>query len=416
MSECLISYLIATHNRRSTVVRTIDSLLTQSADGLTYEILVVDNASTDGTSEHLARYGEPVSVIRSARNFGSCGKALAIDRCRGRYVMFLDDDSIPQPGSMARMVAHFEADSRLAAAGFRVILPDGSEECSALGDVFVGCGAGLGRDALQAVGGLDGGLFMQAEEYDLAFRLIGAGWHVRRFEDLAVDHLKSPQSRLQARTAYYDSRNNLLLTYRYLPSPLDVEFRRDWKQRYRWLAVDAGVGLSFIRGAAVARRAGRRQRDRYHPHRLDDSAVESIFRIRSIADRMASLAAQGVERIVLAGMGKNIFGYYRGAVAAGLTIQAVGDDRFAAPRRRYRGVPILPMADALQLAVDAVVVADSSPVGAREILHTSMKIDASPVQCWFWDASAGGPSQLHSTGYVVETDKSQNAPCAPTSV
>ena len=68
-------------------------------------------------------------------------------------------------------------------------------------------------------------------------------------------------------------------------------------------------------------------------------------------------------------------------------------------------------ADALQLAVDAVVVADSSPVRARQILHTSMEIDASPVQCWFWDASTGGPRQIHSPGYVVETDKSQIAPC-----
>ena len=123
VSDCLVSYVLATHNRCSTVVRTIDRLLIQSADGLAHEILVVDNASTDDTGDCLARYGWPVSIIRSARNLGSCGKTLAIDRCRGRYVIFLDDDSTPQPGSVAKMVAHFEADLRLAAAGFRDWMP-----------------------------------------------------------------------------------------------------------------------------------------------------------------------------------------------------------------------------------------------------------------------------------------------------
>ena len=93
---------------------------------------------------------------------------MALSKTRGKYVVFLDDDSFPLPGSVPRMVRHFQADPMLGAAVFTVTLPDGSRECSAYPDVFIGCGTGFRRRALEQAGGLPEDFFMQAEEYDLS--------------------------------------------------------------------------------------------------------------------------------------------------------------------------------------------------------------------------------------------------------
>ena len=201
-SHTQISFVIATHNRRNVVLATLRQVHSLGLNPSDTEIIVVDNASSDGSAIAIGEQFPDVRVMTPRKNLGSCGKALGVDVAQGQYVVFLDDDSYPWPGSIERMVSHFERDDKLAAAGFCVHLPNGGQECSALPNVFIGCGVGFRRQALTEVGGLDRSLFMQAEEYDLSFRLINAGWKVETFSDLNVDHLKSPQARLGRRTVY----------------------------------------------------------------------------------------------------------------------------------------------------------------------------------------------------------------------
>ena len=194
-TDVSVSFVLATHNRRAITLDTLNNLLTTGRPTSPFEVIVVDNASTDGTAQAVRTQFPTVTLLAEAQNLGSCAKALGVDRAAGRFVVFLDDDSYPRPGTIDRMIEHFEADPQLAAAGFRVHLPDGREECSAFPDVFIGCGVGFRASALSEVGGLDRALFMQAEEYDLSFRLINAGYQVRTFDDLHVDHLKTPCAR-----------------------------------------------------------------------------------------------------------------------------------------------------------------------------------------------------------------------------
>ena len=103
------------------------------------------------------------------------------------------------PGAIERMIAYFESDPRLGAATFTVTLPDGARECSAYPDVFIGCGTGVRRTAIDQTGGLPDDFFMQAEEYDLSLRLLDAGWRIRGFDALRVLHLKTPTARVSLR-------------------------------------------------------------------------------------------------------------------------------------------------------------------------------------------------------------------------
>lgn len=376
-----VSFILATHNRRAVVARTLAQLAHCGLDRREYEIIVVDNASDDGTGDVL---GDGVDlVIRRRRNGGSCAKADGIERAGGAFIVFLDDDSYPRPGSVARMIEHFGRDSRLGAAGFTVHLPDGRLEGGALPDVFVGCGVGLRRDALHQAGGIDASFFMQAEEYDLAFRLVQAGWGIRVFDDLHVEHLKTPHARKSARTTYYDVRNNLRVVARHLPSPFYEVYRQDWLQRYRWLARVDGHHRAWARGARAGRWRATFERRRFAARRLNEEALERFFCWDRIRRHMERLVSNGVKTIVLADLGKNVFAYHRGAMDTSVKVLAIGDDRFCAPSREYRGIPIVPRDEALDREADAVVVANSSAVHGTYTYNQVVPRAPCPVYHWF---------------------------------
>lgn len=383
-----ISFVLATYNRRETALASLQRLTRVAREAGPVEIIVVDNASTDGTPKAVHDAFPEAHLIPLRHNLGSCAKAFGVDRSAGRYVVFLDDDSSPQPGSIARMIERFEADRSLGVAGFTVHLPDGRRESSALPGVFVGCGVGFRREALLDVGGLDRTFFMQAEEYDLSFRLGRAGWSVDLFADLHVDHLKSPQARLSGRTVYYDTRNNLIVVARYAPDNVRTALLQDYTQRYRWIAEATGHLNAWRRGRAEGWQRQTEERCRWSSWRLDAGAFERFFRFSEIENHMAALATEGVRHIVLADLGKNVYPFVRGAARAGLRVLAIGDDRFARPGRCYRGTAIVPVADALAMRPDAVVVANCSPVHAQACRERLSSVASVPVHCWYGERSS----------------------------
>jgi GT2 family glycosyltransferase len=386
MADPLFSFVLATHNRRDVVLNTLDRLTALTED-LPVEILVVDNRSTDHTPDAIRTSYSSVHLTALSTNRGSCAKALGAEHACGRYVVFLDDDSYPQPGTLDAMAAHFEADPQLGAAACIVRLPDGRRESSALPHVFVGCGVGFRRAALEQVGGLDGEFFMQAEEYDLSFRLVNDGWHVETFADLHVDHLKTPTARISRRTLFYDTRNNRIVAARYLPDERLQPIRADWTQRYRWIGQAAGHRGAFWRGWLAGTGRFARERRAYQEWRLSPDAFETLFCFRQIAERLEALAAEGVKRIVLADLGKNILPFVHGAAEAGIEVAAIADDRFARPGRRYRGILIEPTEVALNRPHDAVVIANCSPAHATHrqaaLAARTPRGPKRPVYNWF---------------------------------
>jgi hypothetical protein len=383
MGQPLVSFVLATHNRRDVTERTVTELSRLPLNGIDREIIAVDNASTDGTPTMLAGRND-VRLIALRQNAGSCAKAWGVDAARGEYIVFLDDDSYPQPGTVEQMVAHFRAEPTLGAAGGTIHLPTGTEECSALPPVFVGCGVGLRRTALREVGGLDRTFFMQAEEYDLAFRLLRFGWGVQVFGDMPFTHLKTPFARQHERTTYFDVRNNLRVIGRYLPREWADVYQAEWLQRYEWLAEANGFQRAFLRGCRDGRRKAILERMAYKVHRLTLPVLERVFNWRRVRQEMEQLSERGVRRIVLGDLGKNIYAFYRGAVAAGLVIVAVADDRFVSlGGRRYRGIPIVPRHAVANWSHDAVVISNTSYVHAAAAAGELATISSAPVHNWF---------------------------------
>lgn len=92
--------IIPTYNRFSMVKEAIDSVLAQDFED--FELIIVDDGSTDGTFEALRGYGEKIKLLQHAQNRGvSAARNTGILRSKGKYIAFLDSDDIWLKGKLA---------------------------------------------------------------------------------------------------------------------------------------------------------------------------------------------------------------------------------------------------------------------------------------------------------------------------
>ena len=126
MFDPRVSFIISTYNRRDVLLETLARVKDCGLAENDFEILLVDNASPDGTADAVNISHPDVRLFALESNLGPCAKNVALPEARGKYVVFLDDDSFPLPRAVAKMMHHFEQDAQLGAAVFTITLPDGS--------------------------------------------------------------------------------------------------------------------------------------------------------------------------------------------------------------------------------------------------------------------------------------------------
>jgi GT2 family glycosyltransferase len=217
--------MIATRNRREEVLRAIVSAAAQDAR---VEIIVTDDASTDGTAEAIERSHPDVRLIRSDAPRGALVHRNAMAAAATAPILIsLDDDAeLMSPRTVAQAIAEFDH-PRIAAvcipffdAPFpsRVIRRAPREPGRYLTDYFLGCMAAIRRDAFLAAGGYDPILEHSGEEPDICARWLARGWVVRLGSaDVGVHHRSAKRS-----TAYaleYATRNQFAYAIRHVPMP-----------------------------------------------------------------------------------------------------------------------------------------------------------------------------------------------------
>lgn len=195
-----------------------------------FEVIVVDNASTDGSADMVAEEHPWAKLIRSERNLGfSAGNNLGIKAASGRSVLLLNPDTLVHPGALAALVQFADSHPEAGIIGPRLLNADGSIQYSCrsfptlatgffrntfLGRLFPknrfnrdylltdwdhnavrevdwvsGAAMMIRREVLDQIGLLDEGFFMYCEDVDICYRAHRAGWKVMYCPDAVITHM-----------------------------------------------------------------------------------------------------------------------------------------------------------------------------------------------------------------------------------
>jgi N-acetylglucosaminyl-diphospho-decaprenol L-rhamnosyltransferase len=126
-----ISMVIISLNSRRFVRGCIDSLRAAAWRAVTYEIVVVDNGSSDGTLDMLGRDDPDVVVLANAVNEGFCKAGnQGARRARGRHLLFLNDDTLILGDAVTRLVEWLDDHPQAGAIGSRLLNSDGTDQFS----------------------------------------------------------------------------------------------------------------------------------------------------------------------------------------------------------------------------------------------------------------------------------------------
>ena len=242
------SAVVVNYNGKGYVEEAVRSLLDQDAG---IEVLVVDNASSDGSDDALERlFGDAVRLIRAGRNLGfGAGNNLAIRQSRGRHVLLLNSDAVAAPSFAREMVAAAEADPRVGMVAARVLdfarrdvidttghllYPDGLNRGRGRLDedrgqydacrtaLFPSGAAALYRRAmLDEIGLFDESFFLYGDDAELGLRGRLAGWTCA-FAPRAVayHHYSRTAGAHSSLKAFYVERNRALVLLKLFPAPL----------------------------------------------------------------------------------------------------------------------------------------------------------------------------------------------------
>lgn len=129
-----LTTVICSYNTRDALVVTLDALIDTTGD-LAHEIIVVDNASRDGSAAMVRERFPDVHVIESGTNrWFTGGNNLGIRAAQGDYVLILNPDAIVRPGALHAMAAYLDSHPEAGAVTARQVFSDGTlqRNCSRL--------------------------------------------------------------------------------------------------------------------------------------------------------------------------------------------------------------------------------------------------------------------------------------------
>jgi len=183
-----ISVVVCSYNGARTLGACLRGLL--ALDYAAYEVIVVDDGSTDATAAIAREYG--VRVISTENRGLSSARNTGMQEARGEIVAYIDDDCIPDPRWLRYLAAAFMGSDHAGIGGPNIPPDDDGPVAGCVanapgGPIHVllddrqaehipGCNAAFRKDRLEAVGGFDPRFRAAGDDVDLCWRMLDAGW------------------------------------------------------------------------------------------------------------------------------------------------------------------------------------------------------------------------------------------------
>jgi GT2 family glycosyltransferase len=246
----LVSVVIPTFNRKNDLLECLTALLNSSYDNI--EIIVVDNASTDGTNEAVKQMFLNVKLIQNERNLGvTGGRNRGATEAKGDYTLFLDHDMIvdkqmveelmkiieadPKIGMAGPIIYYYDEPSKVWAAGTSINMLTGKIHFNTLNSDKTGLNEPfdvrvlpaafmVGKETLNKVGLFDDVFFAVYEDTDFCFRVKEAGYRVlcvpnaKAWHKVPIDPEKQELHVLSR--SYFIARNRILFMKKHA-KPID---------------------------------------------------------------------------------------------------------------------------------------------------------------------------------------------------
>ena len=248
MSTPEVSVIVLNYNGRQWLKPCLEALAAQQG-APAFEVIVVDNASADGSSGYVREHFPAVRVHDAGGNLGFSGgnNAGARQAC-GRLLVFLNNDTVAAPDWLVRLTSALETRPEFGFATSRIVFADDPGRIDSAGDGYLfaggafkrgygqrsdefaesrevfgacGCAMVMKRELFEALGGFDSSFFIFYEDVDLSYRaqLLGARcWYAA---DAVVHHAGSAtMGRHSDRAVFYGQRNLEWTWLKNTPGPL----------------------------------------------------------------------------------------------------------------------------------------------------------------------------------------------------
>lgn len=223
-----VSVIIVSFNTRKLTLRCINSIY-ENTRGITFEVIIIDNKSRDGSAAAIREKFPRAKVISSEINGGfGYGNNRGFEICEGRHVLVLNPDTEVHSNTISKCMEYMDANQRVGVLGCRVVYSDGQQQSTIfrflrLRHLFASCFfrnqflrnttlfgdirySSLSRDKIQnvevvagcfmfvrcsvleEVGGFDEIFFMYSEEAEWCHRIRKAGWLIQYFPAAEIMH------------------------------------------------------------------------------------------------------------------------------------------------------------------------------------------------------------------------------------
>jgi len=205
----LLSYCVVNTGKRELLMACLDALERTAPPAVEREVLVLDNASGDGSAEAVEALGRDIRLIALERRTGKAeNDSTLLKEARGRYCLLLNEDAELEEGAVEALIEALESDPKAASAAAQLTNPDGSRQACAwrlpgIGTALIGSlflhrwltlesrgdqtrevgwtqssAMLVRRNAAEQVGWLDPDFFVYSDETDFCKRLHDAGWRI----------------------------------------------------------------------------------------------------------------------------------------------------------------------------------------------------------------------------------------------